>query len=100
MRTVKVPLAERAYSIHISQGLLGRLGLECRELELGDKCAVITDINVASRYGRECIKYLMGRGIAAALITVPPGETAKSLRTVQDCYDQLARLRLERKSFI
>ena len=29
-----------------------------------------------------------------------PGETAKSLKTVQSCYDQLAVHRLERKSFI
>ena len=29
-----------------------------------------------------------------------PGETAKSLKTVQTCYDQLAAHRLERKSFI
>ena len=34
------------------------------------------------------------------LITVPAGETAKSLKTVQTCYDQLAAQRLERKSFI
>jgi 3-dehydroquinate synthase len=31
---------------------------------------------------------------------VPAGETAKSLRTVQHCYDRLAAHRLERKSFI
>ena len=31
---------------------------------------------------------------------MPAGETAKSLKTVQACYDQLAAQRLERKSFI
>ena len=39
-------------------------------------------------------------GFEPALITVPAGETAKSLKTVQACYDQLAAQRLERKSFI
>ena len=34
------------------------------------------------------------------LIVVPAGETAKSLKTVQDCCDHLAEQRLERKSFI
>jgi len=34
------------------------------------------------------------------LITVPAGETAKSLKSVQACYDQLAAHRLERRSFI
>ena len=35
--------------------------------------------------------------LTAALITVPAGETAKSLNTVQACYDQLAAQRLERE---
>jgi 3-dehydroquinate synthase len=39
-------------------------------------------------------------GFKPAIITVPAGETAKSLGSVQACYDQLAAHRLERKSFI
>jgi 3-dehydroquinate synthase len=39
-------------------------------------------------------------GFEPTLIKVPAGETAKSLKTVQSCYDQLAAKRLERKSFI
>jgi 3-dehydroquinate synthase len=34
------------------------------------------------------------------MLTVPAGETAKSLSSVQSCYDQLTTHRLERKSFI
>lgn len=34
------------------------------------------------------------------LITVPAGETAKSVKVVEQCYDALAKHRLERKSFI
>ena len=43
---------------------------------------------------------LKGAGYEAVLVTVPPGETSKSLRMVERCYDQLARHRLERKSFV
>ena len=39
-------------------------------------------------------------GFLPTLITLPAGETAKSLRSVEACYDQLASHRLERKSFI
>ena len=39
-------------------------------------------------------------GFAPTLITIPAGETAKSLKTVEACYNQLAAQRLERKSFI
>jgi 3-dehydroquinate synthase len=34
------------------------------------------------------------------LVTISPGEKAKSLKCVQHCYDQLAAHRIERKSFI
>ena len=43
---------------------------------------------------------MSGAGFDPVLLTVPPGETAKSLKTVQACYDQLAAHRLERRSFI
>jgi len=39
-------------------------------------------------------------GFESVLITVPAGETAKSVKVVEQCYDALAKHRLERKSFI
>ncbi len=100
MRHVKVPLKERSYSILIGGGLLARLGAECAKLKLGQRCAVITDRNVGPRYARAAIASLKAAGFDPVLITVPAGETAKSLKTVQSCYDELASHRLERKSFI
>ena len=100
MRQVKVPLRERSYSIFIGGGLLARLGAECAKLKLGQRCAVITDRNVGPRYARTVIASLKVAGFDPVLITVAPGETSKSLKTVQVCYDELASHRLERKSFI
>jgi len=67
---------------------------------LGNCCAIISDRNVAPLYGKAAKTALAKAGFAAELITFPAGETAKSLRTVETCYNALARLRLERKSFI
>ena len=100
MRVVKVPLGERSYSILIGTGLLRRLGAECDKLELGQRCAVISDRNVAPRYAQAALLSLTNAGFSPLLITVPAGETAKSMTQVQACYDQLAKHRLERKSFI
>ena len=100
MRVVKVPLGSRSYSILIGAGQLSRLGVECRRLNLGRRCAVISDCNVAPLYAKAAQKSLRAAGFEPGLIVVPAGETAKSLRTVQSCYDQLAAHRLERKSFI
>ena len=100
MRIVKVPLGERTYSIRIGTGLLARLGTECRRLELGRRCALITDSNVAPFYAKTAVASLQQSGFETLVVTVPPGETTKSLKTVQSCYDQLAKHRLERTSFV
>ena len=100
MRIVKVSLGDRSYEIKIQTGLLGRLGSECSRLELGKKCAVISDTNVGSCYAAPALNSLRQAGFEPVLLTMPAGETAKSLKNVQRCYDELAAHRLERKSFI
>ena len=100
MRVVKVPLGQRTYSIFIGSGLLPRLGAECARSKLGRRCAVISDRNVAPLYAGVALESLRNGGFDPVLITVPAGEQAKSLAVVQRCYDDLARHRLERKSFV
>ena len=100
MRNVHVSLGNRSYDIRIASGLITRLGRECARLKLGPRCAIITDTNVGKRYAKTVFNSLATAGFSPALIIVQPGEPAKSLKTVQSCYDQLAVHRLERKSFI
>jgi 3-dehydroquinate synthase len=100
VHTVHVSLGSRSYAIKIGAGLLAQLGRECARLKLGARCAIITDTDVGRRYAKPAFDSLARAGFSPALIVVPAGETAKSLKTVQTCYDQLAVHRLERKSFI
>jgi 3-dehydroquinate synthase len=100
MRTVQVLLGNRSYSIHIGQGMLSQLSDECVRLKLSRRCAVISDRNVARFYGKTTVNALCKAGFDPAVITVPAGEKAKSLRVVERCYDQLAAHRIERRSFI
>ncbi len=100
VRTVKVPLGHRSYDIKIGNGLLPRLGTECARLGLGRRCAIISDTNVAPYYARAVHHHLAHAGFEPLLLTVPAGETAKRLKTVQHCYHRLALERFERKSFI
>jgi 3-dehydroquinate synthase len=100
VRTVPVQLGSRSYAIKIARGLLEQTGRECAQLKLGSRCAIITDTNVGRKFAKPVFNVLVRAGFFPALIVVPAGETAKSLRTVQKCYDQLAAQKLERKSFI
>jgi len=100
VRTVRVPLGNRSYDIKIASGLIRKLGAECKRLKLGHRCAIITDTNVGREYAKPVYNSLLRAGFEPSLLLVPAGETAKSLKSVQSCYDRLASHRLERKSFI
>jgi 3-dehydroquinate synthase len=100
MRIVHVPLGNRSYAIKVGGGLLARLGAECAQLKLGQRCAVITDSNVGKKFAKAALKSLSASGFEPILITVPAGEKSKRIAVVEKCYDQLAAHRLERKSFI
>ncbi|HEY5345103.1 MAG TPA: 3-dehydroquinate synthase [Verrucomicrobiae bacterium] len=100
MHIVQVPLGHRSYAIKVGGGLLARLGAECAQLKLGQRCAVITDSNVGKKFAKTALKSLAASGFQPVLITVPAGEKSKCLTVVEKCFDQLAKHRLERKSFI
>jgi len=100
MRIVQVPLGHRSYAIKVGGGLLARLGAECAQIRLGQRCAVITDSNVGKKFAKAALKSLSASGFQPVLITVPAGEKSKCLAVVEKCFDQLAKHRLERKSFI
>ena len=100
VRTVTVLPGRRSYRIKIGPGLLARLGQECAELKLGSRCAIISDTNVRPRFGDAAQRALARAGFQSVIITVPAGERAKNLKTVEACYNKLAAHRLERKSFI
>lgn len=100
MRTVQVPLDDRSYPIFIGSNLASAIGKQASKLSLGQRCAVVSDSNVAPIYAAGLSKSLENEGFKTELIVVPAGESSKSLKTVQICYDRLAAMRLERKSFI
>jgi 3-dehydroquinate synthase len=100
VRNVNVPLGARSYEIRIGRGLLAELGRHCARLKLGRRCAIISDRNVAPKFARTAQRSLQRSGFDVVLITVPAGETAKRMKVVEQCYDALAKHRLERKSFI
>jgi len=100
MRTVAVALGKRSYPIFVGAGLLSALGRHAADLGLGRRCAVISDGHVAPLYAKPAMASLRSAGFEPLLVSVPPGETSKSLERARACCDLLARHRLERKSFI
>ena len=100
MRIVKVNLGTRSYHIKVAPGLLSTLGAECARLQFSSRCAVITDGKVEPLYAKKACRSLKHAGFDPLLVSVPAGERAKSLKTVERCYNQFAAHRIERKSLV
>ena len=86
--------------VHVGSGLISRLGDHCRRLKLGERCVIVTDANVGPHFADAAVRSLKMSGFVSSIVTVPAGETSKSLKVVGECYEQFAMKRLERKSFV
>ena len=100
MRSVPISLGERSYVVHVGSGLIAKLGDHCRRLKLGERCVIVTDSNVGSHFADAATRSLKMSGFVPSIVTVPAGESSKSLKIAGECYDQFAMKRLERKSFV
>ena len=87
MQLVYVSLSERSYVITIGENILREVGISCSKLNLGPRCAIITDSRVATRYARPLDKALKLAGFEPSIITIPAGEKSKNLKMVQSCYE-------------
>lgn len=98
--TVPVSLSERSYEIVIQAGLLARLGKRLKEHGVGGKVGIVTDRHVAQHYLKRSLEAIKRCGIEPIPIILTPGERSKTLKTVEQILDVLARHRFERSSML
>ncbi len=97
---VEVPLGARAYRVAVGRALIGRLGEWLDGLQLGIRCAVVTDSNVGALHGAATLDTLRAAGRHVDLIQVPAGEGSKSLTRLETVCDRMLTLGLDRRSFL
>ncbi|GLR57709.1 3-dehydroquinate synthase [Rhizobium indigoferae] len=100
IRTVHVPLGERAYDILIGPGLIARAGAEIATRLKGRKAAVVTDANVAPLYLKALVASLDEAGIASAEVVLPAGEKTKSFEHLITACDKVLEARVERNDYV
>jgi len=98
--TVPVSLSERSYEIVIQTGLLARLGRKLKEQSVRGKVGIVTDRHVARHYLKNSLEAIKRYGIEPVPIILTPGEQSKTLKTVEQILDVLARHRFERSSML
>ncbi|WP_395716632.1 3-dehydroquinate synthase [Prosthecobacter sp.] len=100
-RPVFVNLGPRSYLVQVGRDLLKTMGEEVNK-KLPDrvKCAVVTDSNVGPLYAEKVLESLRAAGKEPHLITVPAGESSKSLTCSETVLGEMVRAGLDRKSFL
>lgn len=94
---VNVDLGPRSYDIHVGPGLIDQLGNLLRNLSDASRLTIVTDKNVATLYSKRAVESLEAAGFVAKTITIPPGESSKSLDMAARLYDGLADRRHGRR---
>lgn len=97
---VPVPLSHDPYMVVVGPGLLAQAGALVREVFPVGRCAVVTDFNVAPLYARRVEDSLVSAGFAVTLITVPAGETSKSLAQTEKVCDAMMAAGLDRGTLL
>ncbi len=98
--TVPVALGNRSYQIVIGSELLRRLGALCAELPLTRRTVIVTNPAVNRLYGAAAAASLRQAGFHVAIVEVPAGERAKSLRQAARLYRAFLHHRLDRRSAV
>jgi 3-dehydroquinate synthase len=86
--------------ILIGAQLLPQLGDKCQALGRLGRCVIISDSNVAPLFANRVKKSLASNGFRTTLITIPAGETSKTLKQVGAICDRMIAAGIDRRSFV
>lgn len=88
------------YDIFVDRDILRKAGELARQVLTASRCAVIADENSAPLFGSRICDTLRARQFQPILITIPAGESSKSLAQVERICDQMIASHLDRTSFV
>ena len=98
--SAKINLKDNAYEVIVSTGILNDCGNYISNLEIGNKCAIISDSNVAPLYASKVSESLANNNIKSELIVVDAGESSKSLESVEKICRKMIKTGHDRHVFV
>jgi 3-dehydroquinate synthase len=98
--SVEVRAGRRRYNVLIESGLLAGVGVLAKKQLYGPRCALISDSNIAPLFGERVKQSLTALAFEPILITIPAGETSKTLEQAGAICDQMIAAGLDRQSFV
>lgn len=98
MTEIIVNLGQRSYPIVVGAGSLGRVGERLGTLGVGRRAALMSDRSIMALHGARVAASLAGGGFVVIEITVPEGESAKTLAVAERCWEACLAGGLDRTS--
>ena len=93
-----VGLEGRSYPIWIGDGILPRLAEALHTVEFPRRVVVVTNPTVGGLYSSAVLDALADGGFVASEVSIPDGESFKSLQTLETIYDALIAEGVDRYS--
>ena len=93
---IPVLLKDTPYEVIVGHDILSGTGEFVRKVSDAPKCALITDANVGPLYAEAVRISLEEAGLKTTVITVPAGETSKSLSEAEKICDTMVEAGMDR----
>lgn len=101
MKAIQVDLPGRSYSIVVERGILDAAGVISRSTLLhATRIAIVTDSNVGPLYASRVATRMASAGFQVKVITIPAGESSKSMEMLTHLYGELLDFGLTRTDAI
>src|SRR6185437_549158 len=97
MTTLEVELADRAYPIHIGEGLLAKSG-ELLGVKTGQRFVIVTNAIIAAHHVAPLKASLRERGAHVDVVLLLDGEAHKNQKTLDDLLTRMLEARVERST--
>jgi shikimate kinase / 3-dehydroquinate synthase len=98
--TSVIRTASANYPSYVSWGALEHLGDYVKGTTGARRAFIVSDENVLARWGEVATGSLRAAGLETASITLPPGDSSKSIEQTSRVYDWLASQRAERRDVV
>ena len=91
MKTISVPLQSYSYPIWIDHGLLNILPKLLKPMNQGQYWVIFSQSEIYLKHGKDLENSLSLNGFKTIYVTLPNGEKAKSLKTMEDVFSTLLK---------
>ncbi len=96
LKSIKVDLGQRSYTIEIGDGLLPQIGGRIADLHPGSRVVIVTDETVNGLHGDTVRHSLADANIDSASVVVAAGEKSKSFADLEIVVDEILAAGMER----